>query len=335
VNECSYSSIGQDVRSPERLNADSNEIVAGAVHTLYVVATPIGNLGDLSPRAVHILREVSLIAAEDTRHSRRLLTHFNIATPLVSYHQHNQRARHDMLMAALEGGDVALITDAGTPGISDPGSGLVAAALAAGYRVSPVPGPSSLAAAVSVSGLGEGPFVFLGFLPRPADERRLVVARAAATGFPLVLMESAQRLQARLSELSAVLGNRATVMARELTKVHEEVRLTTLGELRDDVARDPLRGEIVLVISGAQSPLTSETELDDVLRTLRRAGLSISQTAREAAQMTGRPRSELYMLATKLERESSVGLERQLATPDEDALQDALGDQERPERREP
>src|SRR3954453_1792951 len=155
--------------------------------TLHVVATPIGNLTDMSPRAVQTLREVRLIAAEDTRHSSRLLAHFEIRTPLISYHQHNQSARRSKILKALDDGDVALISDAGTPAVSDPGADLVAAALAAGHRVSPVPGPSALAAAVSASGLVEGPFVSLGFLPRQSSERHRVVARTAAFGMPVVL----------------------------------------------------------------------------------------------------------------------------------------------------
>ena len=152
--------------------------------TLYVVATPIGNLEDFSPRAVRMLREVALIAAEDTRHSRRLLTHFEIKTPVVSYHEHNQRSRREHLLEALASGDVALITDAGTPGISDPGADLVTAALDAGYRVSPIPGASAVAAAVSASGLIDGPFLTLGFLPRERGERLRLVARARHSWLP-------------------------------------------------------------------------------------------------------------------------------------------------------
>ena len=192
--------------------------------TLYIVATPIGNLEDLSPRAVRILREVDLIAAEDTRHSRRLLTHFEIKTPTVSYHEHNQRGRRELLLEALESGDVALITDAGTPGVSDPGADLVAAALGAGYRVSPIPGASALAAAVSASGLIDGPFLTLGFLPRERGERVRLIARAATAGFPLVIFESARRLGSTLQELVEILGDRRAVILRELTKIHEEVR---------------------------------------------------------------------------------------------------------------
>jgi 16S rRNA (cytidine1402-2'-O)-methyltransferase len=300
--------------------------------TLYVVATPIGNLGDMSPRAVQTLRDVSLIAAEDTRHSRRLLTHFGIKTPLLSYHQHNQRSRRDKLLAALAEGDIALISDAGTPAISDPGADLVAAALAADYRVSAVPGPSAIAAAMSVSGLGEGPFVNLGFLPRTGQERRVMLSRAAATGFPLVVLESGQRFRQTLEDLIAVIGDRPAVMARELTKLHEEIRLGSLRNFHAATLHQPPRGEIVLVIDGQGPCPAADSEVNELLRMLRNSGLSASQTAREAAAITGRSRSELYQLATALEREGSAGLEGKLAAANEDALQDALGDEERPQR---
>jgi 16S rRNA (cytidine1402-2'-O)-methyltransferase len=300
--------------------------------TLYVVATPIGNLEDLSPRAVRVLSEVALIAAEDTRHSRRLLTHFGIATSIVSYHEHNQRARRERLLEALSAGDVALITDAGTPAISDPGADLVAAALAAGYRVSPVPGPSALAAAVSASGLIDGPFIMLGFLPRERGERLRLVARAATAGFPLVVFESAQRLERSLLELVEILGDRSVVMLRELTKIHEEVRISSLSELLQWAADATPRGEIALVIATAQELPAADGDAEAVVRMLRQSGLSASQAAREAAAITGLPRSELYKLALGVDAPSSVGLESQLALADQDALQDPLGNQERPKR---
>jgi 16S rRNA (cytidine1402-2'-O)-methyltransferase len=301
--------------------------------TLYIVATPIGNLEDLSPRAVRVLREVALIAAEDTRHSRRLLAHFGIDTPTVSYHEHNQRARRERLLEALATGDVALITDAGTPAVSDPGADLVTAALAAGYRVSPVPGPSALAAAVSASGLIDGPFFMLGFLPRERGERLRLVARAATAGVPLVVFESAQRLERSLQELVEILGDRPAVMLRELTKIHEEVCASSLSALLDRVADATPRGEIALVIATADERPASEDDAEAVVRMLRQSGLSASQAAREAAAVTGLPRAQLYRLALVVDAPSSVGLEGQLTLPDKDALQDPLGNQERPKRR--
>ncbi len=298
--------------------------------TLYVVATPIGNLEDLSPRAARVLRDVALIAAEDTRHSRRLLAHFGIETPTVSYHEHNQVGRRQLLLEALASGDVALITDAGTPAVSDPGADLVAAALASGFRVSPIPGPSALAAAVSASGLIDGPFLTLGFLPRERGERLRLVARAATAGVPLVIFESAQRLGRTLVELVETLGDRQAVALRELTKLHEEVRAGSLSALTQWAADAAPRGEIALVIAASPEAAASDADAHAVVRTLRQSGLSASQAAREAASITGLPRSELYKLAMAVDATRSVGLKGELALPDQDALQDSLGDQERP-----
>jgi 16S rRNA (cytidine1402-2'-O)-methyltransferase len=301
--------------------------------TLYIVATPIGNLDDLSPRAVRVLREVALIAAEDTRHSRRLLAHFGVATPTISYHEHNQRARRERLLEALAAGDVALITDAGTPAVSDPGADLVTAALAAGYRVSPIPGPSALAAAVSASGLIDGPFFVLGFLPRERGERLRLVARAATTGVPLVIFESAQRLERSLGELVEIIGDRPAVMMRELTKIHEEVRASSLSALQRWAAQASPRGEIALVIAAASQGSAEEDDAEGVVRMLRQSGLSASQAAREAASITGLPRSDLYKLALVVGAASSVGLEGEFTLPDQNTLQDPLGYQEGPKGR--
>ena len=300
--------------------------------TLYVVATPIGNLEDLSPRAARVLQAVALIAAEDTRHSRRLLAHFAIETPTVSYHEHNQVSRRRLLLDALASGDVALITDAGTPAVSDPGADLVTAALDAGYRVSPIPGPSAVAAAVSASGLIDGPFLTLGFLPRERGERLRLVARAATAGVPLVMFESAQRIGRTLQELVEILGDRRAVVLRELTKIHEEVRADSLSELRQWAEEAAPRGEIALVVASSPEAVASEADAESVVHMLRQFGLSASQAAREAASITGLPRSELYKLAMDADATGSVGLKGQLALSDQDALQDSLGDQEGPER---
>ncbi|MBW3632258.1 MAG: 16S rRNA (cytidine(1402)-2'-O)-methyltransferase [Chloroflexi bacterium] len=299
--------------------------------TLYIVATPIGNLEDLSPRALRTLREVSLIAAEDTRHSGRLLAHFGVETPLISYHEHNQRERRQRLLQALSAGDVALITDAGTPAVSDPGSDLVAAALESGHRVSPIPGPSALAAAVSASGLIDGPFLSLGFLPRERAGRRRALARAAASGLPLVIFESARRLAGSLGDLGEVLGDRRAAVMRELTKIHEEVRAGSLNELLAWSATVTPRGEVVLVVAGAEETNASGHDAEAVVRTLRQSGLGPSETAREAAAITGLPRSDLYRMAIASDPRASVGLEGQLPSPDQNALENPLGNQEGPE----
>lgn len=272
--------------------------------TLFIVATPIGNLQDLSPRAIETLRNVALIAAEDTRHTRRLLTHFEIATPLVSYHAFNERSRESRILSALAEGDVALVSDAGTPGISDPGQALVAAALDGGHVVSPIPGPSSLAAAVSASGLVDGPMVFLGFLPRQQGERRRIIARASATGFALVLFESPQRVVETLAELQTALGDRSAVLCRELTKRFEEIQRGTLSRLAEKYREIELRGECVVVIGGqVGEPETSEGP-EALIRQLMASGMKPSAIAREAAMMTGLPRSEIYTLVQSLRRQA-------------------------------
>jgi 16S rRNA (cytidine1402-2'-O)-methyltransferase len=269
------------------------------VGTLFVVATPIGNLDDVSPRALSVLRDVSLIAAEDTRHTGKLLRHFGIDTATISYHAHNERGRRERLLEALAAGDVALVTDAGTPGISDPGNDLVRAALEAGFPVSPIPGPSAAVAAVSASGLVPGPFMMLGFLPRDHGPRRALLARAAGTGFPLVLFEAPTRAAATAQALVAALGDRPVVMARELTKLHEEVWTGSLAGLAERLAAVPPRGEIVLVVGGDDANAAAGVAEDPavVVAGLRRAGLGVSEAAREAARLTGLPKSELYGIA--------------------------------------
>lgn len=282
--------------------------------TLFVVSTPIGNLEDMTPRAVRVLQEVSLIAAEDTRHSKRLLNHFAIRTPLVSYHAHNERSRRDELLSALRDGDVALVSDAGTPAISDPGAALVAAAWDAGYPVSPVPGPSAVTAAVAAAGLVTGPFITVGFLPRKQSERRGVLARIGATRFPVVLFEAPNRVAATLQELATAWGERPAVVMRELTKVHEETVRGTLTDLALRFDKNGPRGEVVIVVGEAdEAGPALDLDAADVLQQMSRAGLSLSQAAREAAVVTGLPRSELYALARSLaeNRDSATPAESQ------------------------
>src|SRR5215207_1600742 len=270
--------------------------------TLYVVATPIGNLEDITPRALRTLRDVSLITAEDTRHTGRLLAHFSIETPMVSYHTFNERSRRQRLLDAVASADIALVTDAGTPAISDPGVELVDAVLQAGYPVRTIPGPSSLTAALSISGLLSGPFTFLGFLPRKAGERRELLARAAANGFGVVLYESPNRLHALLHELLAAFEGRRFAVARELSKMHESLERRVFVVGNDFVEFADVRGEIVLIIA----PSTGDPDLSDPAETLRAlisAGMRASEAARTGARLTGRPRSELYNLAIVLEKE--------------------------------
>ncbi len=268
--------------------------------TLYLVATPIGNLEDMSARALRILTEVPLIAAEDTRHTGRLLAHFGIRTPMISYHAYNERTRRDRLLAALATGDLALVSDAGSPGISDPGHDLVVAAAEAGFRISPIPGASALTAALLPSGLVDGPFVAVGFLPRGGGERKTLLARVGLTGLPAVLFEAPGRVVATLSDLEETWGNRPAAVLRELTKRHEEILRGSLSDLRSQMTGVHLRGEIVIVVgAGSAEPHAGGDEALQILEGLRRGGLSPSQAAREAAAMTGLARSELYDLARR------------------------------------
>lgn len=278
--------------------------------TLYLVATPIGNLEDITLRALRTLREVPLIAAEDTRHARKLLNHYGIETRLVSFHEHSPPGRVAELMEALEQHDVAVISDAGMPGISDPGLVLVREAAARGFRIVPVPGPSAVTAAVAVSGLVEDGFLFLGFLPRRASERRRRLESLAGLPFPLVLYEAPHRLVETLRELEATLGDRPLAICRELTKLHEEVARLTVGEARRRYQAETPRGEFVLVV-GAPKPVeqrASEAELLALLEEQLAAGLTASAAAREVARLTGVSRQAAYRLALRLrERRDQVG----------------------------
>ena len=226
--------------------------------TLYLVATPIGNLEDMSPRAVRILREARLIAAEDTRHTRQLLTHFDIHTPLTSYYEHNKLTKQDVLLAALAQGDVALVSDAGTPAINDPGYELVKAALDAGHLVSPVPGPSAPIAALAASGLPTDAFLYLGYLPRKASERKEFLGQVASLPYTLIFLETPHRLLDSLADLESVLGDRPMAAARELTKIYEQIVRGPISQVRAYFEENEPRGEFVLVIGG-QSRSDPET----------------------------------------------------------------------------
>jgi len=267
--------------------------------TLYVVATPIGNLEDVTQRALAVLREAALVLAEDTRRTRVLLDRYGIPARPVSLHAHNETARTQQVLAALaEGRAVALVSDAGTPLVSDPGERLVARAIADGHSVVPVPGPSALLAALVASGLPAGAFTFVGFLPRKAGERARRLAELAGRPETLVLYESPRRVGALLRELAAAFGERQACVARELTKLHEELVRGTLGELAERFA-EGARGEVTLVVAGA--PLAAEPVAEDALRERVRvalaAGVSARDLATQLARETGAPRRTLYALA--------------------------------------
>jgi 16S rRNA (cytidine1402-2'-O)-methyltransferase len=262
---------------------------------LSVVATPIGNLSDITLRALRVLSEASLIAAEDTRTTRKLLTQHAIRTPLVAYHEHNEAVRTPELLARLEAGDhVALVSESGTPSISDPGYRLVRAAIDAGVAVEPVPGPSAILAALVVSGLATDAFVFEGFLPRRGGERRRRLRALAPDRRTLVVFEAPHRVDATVADMLAELGDRRVALCRELTKMHEEVRRSSLSELASSLRRRPVKGEIVLVVEGATD---AEPDVDgavaEVLERVR-GGSSVSEATRAIAAERGVPRRPLY-----------------------------------------
>src|SRR5450432_918916 len=266
---------------------------------LYVVSTPIGNLGDLSTRAVETLKGVSVVLAEDTRHSRPLLARFEIGTPLQSYHEHNEARTADSLVARMVAGEsMALISDAGTPLLSDPGARLVAAAIEARVRVVPIPGASALLSALVASGISAERFTFYGFLERKGAERTSALAEIALLSHTAVLYEAAPRVAATLRDLSGIgCGARSGAVARELTKQFEEVRRGTLDELALYYDEAPPRGEVVLVIAGAPAVVADENAAREKARALRAGGLSARDVARTLVAEQGITRNAAYKLA--------------------------------------
>jgi len=275
--------------------------------TLYVVATPIGNLADISQRALDTLAGVACIAAEDTRHTARLLAHFGIATPQLSLHEHNEEARAAELVRRLQAGDsIALVSDAGTPLISDPGYRLVREARAAGLAVVPVPGPSALVAALSVSGLPTDRFAFEGFPAPRAMARRRQFEALRAESRTLVFYESSHRVAASLADMCAIFGDtREAVVARELTKAFEQVQAGTLAELVDWLAADANRerGEFVIMVAGqrVEPGMADEGEARRVLALLL-AELPVKTATRLAAELLDQPRNALYDLALSMKK---------------------------------
>jgi len=263
---------------------------------LYLVATPIGNLEDITLRALRVLREVSLVAAEDTRTARKLLSHYGIRARLLSYHEHNKGARIPVILEELRRGDVALISEAGMPGISDPGVELVAAAAKEGFRVVPVPGPSAVVAALAVSGLPTSQFTFLGFLPRRAGERRRLLAQVAAEGRTLVIMEAPHRLRQSLLDMLHVLGDRRVAVCRELTKAFEEVFRGTISQALAHFLEP--RGEFTLVVEGAppQGREVDQELLREELAYLRSQGMRAKEAVAQVVAHYGVPRRLAYRL---------------------------------------
>ena len=271
--------------------------------TLYLVATPIGNLEDLSPRALRVMQEVSLIAAEDTRQTRKLLTHFDIHTALTSYFEHNKLTKLDRILAALAQGSVALVSDAGTPAINDPGYELVQAALSNGHTICPIPGPSAPLAALAASGLPTDAFLYLGYLPRKSSDRMSLLGQIANLSYTLIFLESPHRLVAALADLKSVLGDRRIAVARELTKIHEEIWRGTLSEARAYFTRSVPRGEFTLVLAGKTKHEKQMWTDDKVVIAIKfglKLGESPSMLAKRVAEESGWDRRDIYKLITSL-----------------------------------
>ncbi len=264
---------------------------------LYLVATPIGNLEDISARALRLLREAVCIAAEDTRQTGKLLAHFEIRTPMISYHEHNKLTRLEAVLSRLETGDVALVSDAGTPGLNDPGYELVQAALAAGFDVVPVPGPCAPIAALTGSGLPTDSFVYLGYLPRRSAARKAFLAPWRDERRTLVALEAPHRLLESLEDILLALGDRKLAVARELTKVHEEfVRGTVRQALQHFRAHPPL-GEITLVIGGAEAAEKwDEAKVRSVVEREAGGDLAAAQLAENIAARSGWTKRDVYKL---------------------------------------
>ena len=266
---------------------------------LYLVATPIGNLEDISARALRILRESVLIAAEDTRHTGTLLKHFEIKSQLTSYFEHNKLNKVDFILQKLSEGDVALVSDAGTPAINDPGYELVKAALASGFDVRPVPGPSSPIAALTVSGLPTDSFLYLGYLPNKSTERRKAVGQVSNLTYTLIFLESPHRIVDSLEDILAALGDRRICVAREMTKLYEEYwRGPISGALEHFKSKDP-RGEFTLVIEGQQTIDRGRWTEDELLKAIKnelKADKSAKEISAELAEKSGWNKKEVYAL---------------------------------------
>ena len=270
--------------------------------TLYLVATPIGNLEDISPRALRILRESIHIAAEDTRHTGSLLKHFNINTPLTSYFEHNKLTKLDFVLEKLAQGDVALVSDAGTPAINDPGYELVQAALASGFDVRPVPGPSAPISALTVSGLPTDSFLYLGYLPHKAGERRNKLKEVAEQPYTLIFFETPHRITDSLEDIRSTLGDRRICVAREMTKLYEEYwRGDVSGALEYFKSKEP-RGEFTLVIEGKkreENEKWEESKLLDAIKQELKAGRSAKEISADLSGQSGWNKKEIYALVNQ------------------------------------
>ncbi len=277
-------------------------IASRAPGSLFVVPTPIGNLEDITLRALRTLKEVDLIAAEDTRHTRQLLTHFGIATPLISYYREKETERSMEIIRRLEEGvNVALVSDAGTPGISDPGAIVVRDAHAKGIRVVPLPGASALTTALSGAGITSPGFLFLGFLPAKSGQRRKALTALAACEHPVVIYESPRRIEALLTDALEALGDRSAFLARELTKTFEELQSGTLSELLEKSKDGRNRGEFVVIIWPGEKEAVKGGTLEELIVWYRdHSELSLKDVSRRLAEDLGLSRSQIYQQALAL-----------------------------------
>jgi len=264
--------------------------------TLYLVATPIGNLEDITLRALRVLREADLIACEDTRHTRKLLEHYGIHKPTLSYHEHNEASRSGELLEKLrQGANVALVSDAGTPLVSDPGYRLVAKVIESAISIEPVPGASAILAALTASGLPTDAFLFGGFLPARPGPRRKLLARFKEEPATLVFYEAPHRILEALEDIDAALGGRPVVLAREMTKLHQEFLRGTAASLRESLGRrPPLKGEITLLVGRAVTPPGDRTPLREAVEAALRSGLNRMEAIKTVARQRGLPKREVY-----------------------------------------
>jgi len=269
----------------------------GSIGKLYIVATPIGNLEDITYRAVRTLGEASIIAAEDTRHTRKLLSRYDLHAQLVSYHDHNKEDKAEVLVERMKWGDtVALVSDAGTPGISDPGYYLINRAVEEGIEVVPIPGPSASITALSVSGLPTDAFVFEGFLPARKAARLRRLERLVDEPRTMIFYEAPHRVHKVLADMLAVFGNRRAALCRELTKIHEECQRGPLHDIIERIASEP-KGEITLIVSGASGAPEADSVMpipEQVYRIVREEGVTKKEAITEVARLRGLPRREVY-----------------------------------------
>jgi 16S rRNA (cytidine1402-2'-O)-methyltransferase len=267
--------------------------------TLYIVATPIGNLEDMTLRAARILKEVDLIAAEDTRHTRKLLNHFNIHTPMLSYYREKEASRTaELIGRLLDGEHIALVSDAGTPGISDPGAVLVHDARRAGIPIIPIPGPSALTAALSCAALEPGSFLFSGFAPAKTSSRKKLFRSLTTSSYPLVFYESPHRIGPFIKDACAVFGDRTVLWAREISKKYEEIEETTLAMLETKIGSEKIRGELVIIIHPGSVDMPVAESLEEILVWYREnSALSLKDVCRKVAADMGIGRSEIYTQA--------------------------------------